>query len=353
MRIALHTPALAAEGTPSLGAAAACDALSGALTIGGHQVEGPGLPGAADGDVRQVLQWASRPGRRPDIWLTYGLRPDAPDTVGAEVASALKIPYVLVDPRGPDDGTAMTAGPVATVIALTDASVFWAEAALPDTPVKRLLPFIDPGPYDAVRRLHAPQAAMIAGRHHFDPEAPKLLFVGSMRAGDRLDSCRQLARALSRLVMLDWQMIVIGDGPERDTVLSVLRRLPLGRVHMIGALPPDEVVPYYAISDILVAPCVGGTHGRVLLEAQATGLPVVAGDTPGVRDVVRDGMTGRIYPAGNAESLGQAIAFLLRERRFLAAYASATVQSISKDHHIVPAANALGAILGELADVDF
>lgn len=344
MRIALYTPASATDRATSSGAAATADALAGALAIAGHDIDRAEPPAAADGGAETWLETADREGRRPDLWMAYGLRADRPDPAGPAVASALGIPYVLVDPRDPGPVTADA------VIALSDAGARWAADALPDAPTTRLLPFIDPGPYDFVRRQHAPQAAILARRHGLDPESPRLLFVGAMRPGDRLDSCRQLVRALSRLALVEYQLIVIGDGPARAEVEAMLRRLPLGRVHVVGALPPDEVAPFYAICDLLVAPCVGGTHGRVLLEAQATGLPVVAGDAPGVRDVVRDGMTGRLSPAGNAESIAQSIAFLLRERQFLNAYAAATTQAISKDHHIVSAAAALNGFLAGLTD---
>lgn len=353
MRIAVHTPALAADPRPPSGAAAAAEALAAALSIAGHQVDGPTVPGAAEGDLDAVLRRIGRPGRRPDIWLTYGLRAELPDPVGAEVARALTIPYVLVDPRGSEGGRT-AAGPVHAdaVISLSGASAQWAGSALPDTPLSRLPPFIDPGPYDAMRRLHSPQAAAITRRHGLAEDLPCLLFVGAMRPGDRLESCRLLVRALSRLAMVQWQVIVVGDGPERPAVEADLRRLPLSRVHLTGGLPPHEVIPYYAISDLLVAPCVGGTHGRVLLEAQATGLPVVAGDGSGVRDAVHDGMTGRVCPAGNAEAIGQTIAFLLRERRFLNAYATQTTQAISKDHHIAAAAETLDEILSGLVGAE-
>ena len=251
---------------------------------------------------------------------------------------------MLVDPR--------EAGPAVAdaVIALSDAGAHWVSETLPDVPAVRLMPFIDPGPYDFVRRQHGPQAAVLTRRHGLDPDTPRLLFVGAMRPGDRLESYRQLVRALSRLATVKYQLIVIGDGPARKEAESLLRRLTLGRVRMIGALPPDEVIPFYAMSDLLVAPCVGGTHGRVLLEAQASGLPVVANDTPGVRDAVRDGMTGRLSPAGNAESIAQTIAFLLRETQFLSAYAAAAAQAISKDHHIAAAAAVLDEFLTGLVE---
>lgn len=187
-------------------------------------------------------------------------------------------------------------------------------------------------------------------RHGLDREAPRLLYVGAMRQGDNLESYRLLTQALSRMAMLKWQIFVIGDGPARSEVEAMLRRLPLGRVHLVGALPRNDVIPYYAISDLLLATCAGGTHGRVLLEAQATGLPVVACDAPGVRDAVRDGMTGRLGPAGNAESLAQTVTFLLRQSAFLEGYAKATTQAISRDHHIAPAAAALDGILTDLME---
>ena len=366
MRTALYTPSVHSDRSPPSGAATATEAVATAFAIAGHELVGPSALGAvgdaaaigraarlsrlAERDAGQILDQLALPAQRPDLWVTYGLRGDAPDQIGPNVTRGLGIPYVLIDPRGPDsdaDGAsselALTAADA--VISFSDASMRWATALRPDVPATKLLPFIDPGPYDSVRRLHGHQSASIVMRLGLDSEAPRLLCVSTMRPGDRLASFEVLVRALSRLAMMNWQLIVVGDGPARAKVEALLRRLPLGRVHLVGALPPEQVIPFYAMSDLLVAPSVGGTHGRVLLEAQATGLPVVAGDTPGVRDAVRDGMTGRLCPAGNAESMAQAIAFLLRERSFLKSFSAATSHAIAKDHHIATAAARLDEIL--------
>lgn len=368
MRIALYTPSIPSDrGLPS-GATTATEALAGAFAIAGHATESPaepgkevGVPGApiagsaclTEQDVGPVIARLSVGDRRPDAWVTYGMRDDAPDHVGPHVANELRIPYVLIDPRGSEseagDGAARQAVETAhAIVALSDASVHWTTGLRPDGPLTRLLPFLDPAPYDSVRRVHGHQAASIAMRLGLKADGPRLLCVSAMRPGRHLDSFRMLARSLSRLAMIDWQLIVLGDGPARHEVEAMLRRLPLGRVHLVGALPPEEVIPYYAMSTLLVAPSVGGTHGRALLEAQATGLPVVAGDTPGVRDAVRDGVTGRLCPADNAEALGQTIAFLLRQSNFLSSLAIATTQAISRDHHIASAAAQLDAILNGL-----
>ena len=342
MRIALQSPALSVGPDAPSGAAAATEALAGALRIAGHQVDPVGAIGTAKDAADQLAERLAAEAGRPDIWLTYGLRPGLPDPVGPQVARTLDIPYVLVDPRDPEPVTADG------VIALSDASAHWTATHLPEVPASRLLPFIDPGPYDSLRRQHGHQAAALAMRHALDTDAPRLLFVGAMEPGDNLESCRLMVRAISRLATIPYQLVVIGDGSARAEVEAELRRLPLGRVRSIGGLPHEEVIPFYAMSDLLVAPCVGGTHGRVLLEAQATGLPVIAGDAPGVRDAVHDGMTGRLTPAGNAESIAQAIAFLLRERQFLNSLALVTHKTISKEHHIASAAAALDGFLTPL-----
>ena len=339
MRIALYSPEIATGRAAQSGAAAATEALAGALGIAGHSVDRIEVAEPMDDVVDRMVESLAGGDRRPDIWLTYGLRPNLADPVGRQIASALDIPYVLVDPRNPGEATADA------IIALSDASAQWAASNLPDAPMNRLLPFIDPGPYDSIRRQHGHQVAALAMRHALETDAPRLLFVGEMGTDDGVESCRLLVRAMSRLATTPYQLIVIGDGPARGKVDFELRRLPLGRVRAIGALPHEEVIPFYAMSDLLVAPCVGGTHGRVLLEAQATGLPVIAGDAPGVRDAVQDGMTGRLTPAGNAESIAQAITFLLREKQFLNSLAQATTQTISKNHHIVSAAAALDEFL--------
>lgn len=359
MRIVLYTPSIRSPSEGPSGAAAGTEALAGALALAGHRTVGPAgdraVPAGAARYAAPPGQTAAAaverlgpPDRRPDLWITYGLRDDAADRIGPDAARGLGIPYVLVDPRGRaggGEGSRPALQAADAVIPLSAASLSWTTTLRPDVAATRLLPFIDPGPYDAVRRQHGHQAASLAMRLGLRRDTPTLLCVSAMRPGDRLAGYRVLARALSRLAMVDWQAIVVGDGPARAEVEAMLRRLPLGRVHLTGALPEDQVMTLYAMSDLLIAPSVGGTHGRVLLEAQASGLPVLAGDAPGVRDAVHDGVTGRLCPEGNAESLAQAIAFLLRERRFLSGFAAGTTHAIGKDHHIAAAAVRLDEIL--------
>jgi phosphatidylinositol alpha-mannosyltransferase len=62
--------------------------------------------------------------------------------------------------------------------------------------------------------------------------------------------------------------------------------------HFVGFVPGAERPSYYASGDVLLCPAVGGTFGIIVVEAMAAGCAIVAADTPGFRNVMRDGVEG-------------------------------------------------------------
>ncbi|MBK3736850.1 glycosyltransferase, partial [Azospirillum brasilense] len=91
-------------------------------------------------------------------------------------------------------------------------------------------------------------------------------------------------------------------------------------VVFLGQQDSDALAALYAAADLMVWPAVNEAYGMALLEAQAAGLPVVAGRTGGVPDVVRDGVTGLLPPVGDGAAFAAAVRALLddpgRRRRF-------------------------------------
>jgi 1,2-diacylglycerol 3-alpha-glucosyltransferase len=89
--------------------------------------------------------------------------------------------------------------------------------------------------------------------------------------------------------------LVAGVGPSRETILVACARSGLGeRLHLAGVLEPTHLADAYDAMDVFAFASHSETQGMVLTEAMAAGVPVVALDAPGVREVVRDGENGRL-----------------------------------------------------------
>jgi phosphatidylinositol alpha-mannosyltransferase len=149
---------------------------------------------------------------------------------------------------------------------------------------------------------HAAPAALAPGR--------RLLFVNRLDPRKGFPVLVQAFEALAR-THPDVRLIVAGDGADRQAV-DALAPGPRARVDMLGALPHEQLPPYHAACDVFVSPAMGSeSFGIVLLEAMAAGLPVVASDIAGYREVVRHGVEGLLVPPGDAAGVARAIARIL------------------------------------------
>ena len=142
------------------------------------------------------------------------------------------------------------------------------------------------------------------------PGEQRILFVNRLepRKGFAVmvDAFGRLAAERPGLVL-----VVAGDGPERPA----LRELPLeprSRVVMLGNVAHEDLPPYHAATDVFCSPATGReSFGIVLVEAMAAGLPVVATDIPGYREVVHDGREGILVPPRDPEATAEAIRRIL------------------------------------------
>lgn len=155
-----------------------------------------------------------------------------------------------------------------------------------------------------------------------DPDRPLLLFVGRLEPRKGLDV---LIRAFLRLRASRprLRLCVVGDGPERTRCQELIPPSIRPDALFVGSVAAAELPRYHASADVFVAPATGGeSFGIVLLEAMASGLPVVASDIPGYRTVMTDGRQGRVVRAGDALALSEAVEDLLANARLRAAMAA-------------------------------
>jgi phosphatidylinositol alpha-mannosyltransferase len=90
----------------------------------------------------------------------------------------------------------------------------------------------------------------------------------------------------------DARLILVGDGPLRPMYESMVPPDLRQDAHFVGFVESSERPSYYASGDVLLCPAVGGTFGIIVVEAMAAGCAVVAADTPGFRNVMKDGVQG-------------------------------------------------------------
>ena len=189
----------------------------------------------------------------------------------------------------------------------------------------------------------------LAERHAIAADRPWLLAVAMMRPGDKLASYRIMGESLMALAERDWRLLVVGAGPAEDEVRAALRPLGTERVVYLGQIQGEDLPRYYAAADLLFWPAVNEAYGMALLEAQASGLPVVAGAAGGVPAIVEHGVTGFLAPPRDARALGEALAVLIDQPARRAAMGKAALDRTIRRHHIVAASRILGDTLKAVA----
>ncbi|WKU44476.1 glycosyltransferase family 4 protein [Streptomyces sp. VNUA116] len=119
----------------------------------------------------------------------------------------------------------------------------------------------------------------------------------------------------------DAVLLIVGGGPYEDDLRKLAAETGVaGAVRFTGAVPWEELPAHYGAGDVFAMPCRtrrGGLDveglGIVYLEASATGLPVVAGDSGGAPDAVLEGETGYVVKGGSPAQAADRIVTLLRD----------------------------------------
>jgi phosphatidylinositol alpha 1,6-mannosyltransferase len=145
---------------------------------------------------------------------------------------------------------------------------------------------VDAARFHPARRNDDGRERLLAGR---DPSRTLVLYVGRMAKEKHLDTLCSLARDPSVALTM------VGGGYHRPAVEAALTAGG-GQAHFTGVLLGDELANAYAAADVFVFPGPEETFGQVVLEAMASGLPVIVSARGGPASLVVEGQTGFICP---------------------------------------------------------
>ena len=263
--------------------------------------------------------------RGADGWLTYHTYYKTPDLLGPLAHARTGIPYFIFSgayARKRRSRPSTFPGYVLNRRALLAADHIFCNKRPDVESLARLVPaerltYTAPGiPVDRFRRDESARRRLRA-EWGVGTGARVVVSAALFRPGVKVEGLRATMRACARLAErgLDPYLVLAGDGPARAELRAEVERLLPGRVRMLGLVDRWRLHEIYSAGDVFAFPGINEGLGMVYLEAQCCGLPVVATDHAGAKDVVADGEGGLLISAAGpdweerfAEAVGRVLA---------------------------------------------
>ena len=163
-------------------------------------------------------------------------------------------------------------------------------------------------PFTVNTQIFKKQENTIREKLGIDSGVKLMIFVGGLDDAHYFKGVDVLLEACAKLHDIQWHLLLIGDGNQRENFERLAERLGIGdNITFLGRV--ESTAPYYAASDLHILPSIhkGEAFGLVTLEAAATGIPSIVSDLPGVRTLVREGQTGWLAIPGDPDDLSEKI----------------------------------------------
>lgn len=155
--------------------------------------------------------------------------------------------------------------------------------------------------------------AKIYEKYHIDKSAKIALYVGRV---DPEKSVGTVIKAFNeaRLKVPHAELVIVGDGVDRPRLEALAKTLGIAdKVHFLGRVLPPELYELYKLGDVFVTASEIETQGIVLIEAAATGLPLIAVDSGAVSEVCITGKNGYLCKPGDVAEIKDALESILTD----------------------------------------
>ena len=163
-------------------------------------------------------------------------------------------------------------------------------------------------------------------------EGLKVLYVGRVdpekRVGLVIEAFKQARKDLPK----NTELLIVGDGVDKARLVKMVAELGLGdAVRFLGRVLPPDLYEFYQMGDVFMTASEIETQGIVLIEAAASGLPLIAVNKGAVAEICVDGKNGILCEAGSVAELSQALVSILTDEKLRKRFAEASVK-IAGEH---------------------
>jgi glycosyltransferase involved in cell wall biosynthesis len=177
-----------------------------------------------------------------------------------------------------------------------------------------LMPYaVDNARFVSESRIAEGDRAAIRARFGARDGIPIILYAAKFQPRKRPADLIRAGASLSE-GGVPFHLVMVGSGELEGELRALGAMLPAGSIHFAGFVNQAELPRVYAACDIFVLPSENEPWGLAVNEAMCAGLPIVASAEIGcVADLVRDGVNGRTFPAGDTKALADALKTLLKD----------------------------------------
>ena len=147
-------------------------------------------------------------------------------------------------------------------------------------------------------------------------KVPLIAYLGRIK---RYKSIDHILAAMPKIIekIHDIELVIVGDGDDRPRLEQIARNSNIAdRVRFTGFVSEDEKVRWLNRAWVVLSSSSKEGWGLTMTESNACGTPVIAANSPGLRDAVKDGETGLLYPYGDIDALANSVIEILTDDDF-------------------------------------
>ena len=170
-------------------------------------------------------------------------------------------------------------------------------------------------------------------KYHLDQKRPRIIYIGRVDPEKSLDN---VIKALKSVVekIPDAELVIIGDGAAKSHLEKLVENLELTEnVTFLGRVLPPDLCELYRTGQVFATASETETQGIVLIEAAASGLPLVAVDAGAVKEICRNNKNGYLCQPGDIEAIAKGLTKILSDKDRQKKMSKASLE-IAKKHDL-------------------